>query len=73
MKNYNFPIEQDGDGFFAFCPELQGCYSQGNTHEETFKKIRRGYALYFLLTREKWYNKSISQGHRPIIIFFGRQ
>lgn len=48
MKNYNFPIviEQDDDGFFAFCPELQGCYSQGDTHEEALKNIKDAIQLH---------------------------
>lgn len=42
MKQYDFPIiiEQDSEGYFAFCPELQGCYSQGNTYEETLANIK---------------------------------
>ena len=42
MKQYNFPIilEQDDHGYFATCPELQGCYSQGNTYEEAVSNIK---------------------------------
>lgn len=42
MKQYDFPIiiEHDGDGYFALCPELQGCYSQGDTYEETIVNIK---------------------------------
>ncbi|MBI2062500.1 MAG: type II toxin-antitoxin system HicB family antitoxin [Candidatus Yanofskybacteria bacterium] len=42
MKHYDFPIiiEQDNDGYFATCPELQGCYSQGNTYEEVVFNIK---------------------------------
>lgn len=42
MKHYNFPIiiEHDKDGYFAFCPELQGCYTQGNTYEEAVENIK---------------------------------
>jgi predicted RNase H-like HicB family nuclease len=38
---YRFPvvIEKDKDGYFAFSPELQGCYSQGDTYEETLENI----------------------------------
>ncbi len=32
-------IEKDKDGFFAYCPELQGCYTQGDTYEEVVKNI----------------------------------
>lgn len=42
MEHYNFPIviEHDEDGYFAFCPELQGCYTQGSTHEEALENIK---------------------------------
>lgn len=42
MKEYNFPIiiESDKDGYFASCPKLQGCYSQGDTYEEAMKNIK---------------------------------
>lgn len=42
MKNYKFTItiEKDEDGYFAFCPELQGCYAQGETYEEALNNIR---------------------------------
>lgn len=36
MHTYRFAaiIEKDVDGYYAFCPELQGCYSSGDTYEE---------------------------------------
>ncbi len=42
MKQYDFPIiiEQDEDGYLAICPELQGCYSQGDTYEEVVSNIK---------------------------------
>jgi len=42
MRSYRFSvvIERDKDGYFAFCPELQGCYSQGDTYEEALENIR---------------------------------
>lgn len=48
MKTYDFPIviEQDKDGFFAFCPELQGCYSQGDTYEEAMANIKDAVQLH---------------------------
>ena len=41
MRNFRFSvvIEKDKDGYFAFCPEMQGCYTQGKTYEETMKNI----------------------------------
>jgi predicted RNase H-like HicB family nuclease len=41
MKNFRFAVvvEKDEDGYFVFCPELQGCYSQGETYEEAIENI----------------------------------
>jgi len=27
----NIVIEKDKNGYFAFCPELKGCHTQGDT------------------------------------------
>ncbi len=32
-------IEKDDEGFYAFCPTLQGCYAQGETYEEILKNL----------------------------------
>lgn len=50
MKTYHFSIviEQDRDGFFAFCPELQGCYTQGKTYEETLANIKDAIRLHLV-------------------------
>ncbi len=39
-------IEKDKDSYFAFSPELQGCYSQGDTFEETLENIRDAIRLH---------------------------
>ena len=48
MKLYSFSVivERDKDGYFAFCPELQGCYSQGDTYEEAIKNIKDAIRLH---------------------------
>ncbi len=48
MKTYRFSIiiEKDKDGYFAFCPELQGCYSQGDTYEEALANIKDAVKLH---------------------------
>jgi predicted RNase H-like HicB family nuclease len=42
MNTYRFSviIEKDADGYFAFCPELQGCYTQGDSYEEVLENIK---------------------------------
>ena len=48
MNTYRFSvvIEKDADGYFAFCPELQGCHTQGGTYEETLANIRDAVQLH---------------------------
>ena len=48
VKNYRLSvlIEKDKDGYVATCPELQGCYSQGDTYEEVIQNIRDAIALH---------------------------
>ena len=42
----NGEVRKDKDGYFAFTPELQGCYSQGDTYEEAKENIRDAIALH---------------------------
>jgi predicted RNase H-like HicB family nuclease len=47
-------IEKDQDGFYAHCPALEGCQSQGDTFEEVCKNIQEAIALYWeTLTSEE--------------------
>lgn len=39
-------IEKDEHGFYAWCPELRGCQSQGRTVEEAIANIREAIELY---------------------------
>ena len=47
-KSYKFPVilEKDEDGYFALCPSLQGCYTQGDTFEEALKNIKEAVQLH---------------------------
>lgn len=48
MSIYKFSviIEKDSDGYFASCPDLQGCYTQGDTYEEVLDNIRDAIRLH---------------------------
>ncbi len=48
MKHYRFPvvIEKDSEGYYAECPSLQGCFTQGSTYEEALANIRDAIALH---------------------------
>jgi len=39
-------MEQDKDGVFAYCPELKGCHTQGDTVEEALANLREAAELY---------------------------
>lgn len=42
MNRFKFSviIEKDEDGYYAFAPELKGCYSQGSSYEEVYERIQ---------------------------------
>ncbi|PIR46664.1 MAG: HicB family protein [Candidatus Vogelbacteria bacterium CG10_big_fil_rev_8_21_14_0_10_45_14] len=48
MTEYNLPvvIEKDKHGYYAYCPELQGCYTYGSTYEASLKNIRDAVKLH---------------------------
>jgi predicted RNase H-like HicB family nuclease len=48
MTGYRFSavIEKDSDGYFAFCPELQGCYTQGKTYENVLENLKDAIRLH---------------------------
>lgn len=39
-------VERDEHGFYAYCPELPGCQTQGDTFEEAMANIREAAELY---------------------------
>ena len=39
-------VEKDKDGYFAFSPQLEGCYSQGDTYEEVLDNIKDAIRLH---------------------------
>lgn len=45
---YTLPVvvEKDRDGYFAYCPALQGCYTQGETYEEALRNIEDAIRLH---------------------------
>lgn len=39
-------IEKDDCGYYAYCPELEGCQTQGDTFEEVMANIKEAIELY---------------------------
>lgn len=48
MNRYRLSVilEKDADGYFVFCPELQGCYSQGDSYREALENINDAIRLH---------------------------
>ncbi len=46
-------IEKDEDGYFAYCPELQGCYTQGDTYEEALANLEDAIRLHVEERRDR--------------------
>ncbi len=42
----NIVINKDEHGFFASCPALPGCHTQGDSFEETMANIKEAIELY---------------------------
>jgi predicted RNase H-like HicB family nuclease len=45
-------IEKDSDGYYAYCPALKGCQSQGDTLEEVQANIQEAIERQQLLQHE---------------------
>jgi predicted RNase H-like HicB family nuclease len=45
---YQLPvvIEKDEDGYYAYCPSLEGCQTQGDTYEQVLTHIKEAISLY---------------------------
>ena len=54
-------IEQDEHGYYAWCPELKGCQSQGSTVEETLANIREAIELFLETLTDEERSAALSQ------------
>ena len=54
-------IEKDECGYYAYCPELDGCHSQGDSLEEVIANIREAIELYLETLPEDEIRESLSK------------
>lgn len=54
-------IEKDEHGFYARCPELKGCHSQGRTIDEAIANISEAIELYLETLTEEERSAALSQ------------
>jgi len=45
-KRLNIIIEKDEYGYYAYCPDLEGCQTQGDTLDEVTENIKEAIELY---------------------------
>jgi predicted RNase H-like HicB family nuclease len=46
MQKVSVIIEKDAAGYYAYCPDLPGCHSQGDSMDEAITNIREAISLY---------------------------
>ncbi len=46
-------IEKDEFGYYAYCPELKGCHTQGDTLDEVLQNIKEAVELYLKILDEE--------------------
>ena len=54
-------IEKGEHGYYAYCPELEGCKSQGDSFEEVITNIREAIELYLETLSEEEIKESLSK------------
>ena len=54
-------IEKDEHGYYAYCPELEGCQSQGDSVEEVIANIKEAVELYLETLSEDEIKESLSK------------
>lgn len=61
IRKASVVIEKDDQGFYAWCPELKGCQSQGQTLEQAMANIREAIELYLETLTEEERSTALSQ------------
>ncbi len=64
----NVIIEKDQDGFYAYCPQLKGCQSQGDTLAEVKNNIQEAIELYLSVLSEEEKQALLKQEIHTMIV-----
>jgi len=54
-------IEKDEYGYYAYCPELEGCHSQGDSLDEVMGNIKEAIELYLETLSEEEIKQALSK------------
>lgn len=54
-------IEKDKNGYYAYCPGLKGCQTQGDTLDDVNRNIKEAIELYLETMSEEELNEVVSE------------
>lgn len=54
-------IEKDEHGYYAYCPELEGCHTQGDSLEEVIANMKEAIELYLETLSKNEIKESLSK------------
>ena len=61
MYQLSIVIEKDEFGYYAYCPALQGCHTQGDSLEEVKANIQEAISLYLSTLSEEEKHEILNQ------------
>ena len=54
-------VEKDEAGYYAYCPELKGCHSQGDSYDEAVANVTEAVELYLETMSEDEKKEALSK------------
>ena len=69
VLDFDVVIVKDPEGgYYAYVPQLPGCYSQGETVEETLENIKEAIELYLEVLSEEEREEVLSEKPEAILL-----
>jgi predicted RNase H-like HicB family nuclease len=68
MHQLSVVIEKDEFGYYAYCPALEGCQTQGSSMEEAQANIKEAISLYISTLSESEKQEVFSQELTAIVM-----
>jgi len=69
VLDFDVVIVKDSDGgYYAYVPQLPGCYSQGETVEETLENIKEAIELYLEVLSEEEREEILSEKPEAVLL-----
>jgi predicted RNase H-like HicB family nuclease len=68
MHQLSVVIEKDEFGYYAYCPALEGCQTQGSSMEEAQANIKEAISLYISTLSESEKQEVFSQELTAVVV-----